>query len=648
MPAARELAPWPAVPASTTTTRPAPSSRAKTDAQPPTVPAPTTTRSALSLIASTPFAKWPGPWTSNGAPSTGRELPRVGQDRHGGVAAVEGDDAAPRVRGGTAEVQPGHRRARRQAVLPHLIRGDLALEDVAAGEPDALLDVRRAEDLVGLDAVVEARREAVDQVDELARDLLTAAVPGALGEVVWRVLAKHAEQMLAHRRRRRVVAGLQVDLAEAHGRLAAVAGLEGALGLLQAAGDVDGRARRPGLPRRRGPVGQRVERGVELDHGAADLPLLQAPAVVGRHVLALEQRERDLRVGVAQHGARVDAGAVLEHDAHLRLDGRHRHAAGEDGARLLRGVGEGEADHPHPALDVAPHGAPALEVALVVHELDRCRAGVLGPAVGGDDALAEERVLQALVAHVVVEHLRDRGAEDDVEHRLLAAQQLLDLRARRRLAHPRVARAGAQLAADLVEQVLIGPVTLDVLGDHAEVAKVALGARVVQPLPEGGAVLERDPQVGIRDEALKAACAQAELGDDQLVEEADHVGARAHDEAPVRERALERARAAQALAALEHEHGAAGARQVGRGGQPVVAATDHDGVPVARGELGQRLGEPDLAEPGCDLVHGLLSSLVAARGAAAGGREPVLISASTATAPRALTSTGLSSSSSRP
>ena len=106
---------------------------------------------------------------------------------------------------------------------------------------------------------------------------------------------------------------------------------------------------------------------------------------------------------------------------------------------------------------------------------------------------------------VVVEHLGDRGAEDDVEHRLLAAEQLLDLRARRGLAHPRVARAGAQLAADLVEEVLIGPVALDVLGDHAEVAKVALGARVVEPLAEGRAVLERDPQVGVGDEALKAA-----------------------------------------------------------------------------------------------------------------------------------------------
>ena len=48
MPAARELAPSPTSPRSRTTTRPAPSAFAKYDAQPPTVPAPTTTRSARS------------------------------------------------------------------------------------------------------------------------------------------------------------------------------------------------------------------------------------------------------------------------------------------------------------------------------------------------------------------------------------------------------------------------------------------------------------------------------------------------------------------------------------------------------------------------------------------------------------------------
>ena len=49
MPAARDEAPIPASPRSRTTTRPAPSPAAKTDAQPPTVPAPTTTRSARSV-----------------------------------------------------------------------------------------------------------------------------------------------------------------------------------------------------------------------------------------------------------------------------------------------------------------------------------------------------------------------------------------------------------------------------------------------------------------------------------------------------------------------------------------------------------------------------------------------------------------------
>src|SRR5262245_32791432 len=49
MPAARDEAPIPTSPRSRTTTRPMPSPAAKIDAQPPIVPAPTTTRSACSL-----------------------------------------------------------------------------------------------------------------------------------------------------------------------------------------------------------------------------------------------------------------------------------------------------------------------------------------------------------------------------------------------------------------------------------------------------------------------------------------------------------------------------------------------------------------------------------------------------------------------
>ena len=54
MPAARPEAPRPARSRSITTTRSRPASRAKTEAQPPTVPAPTTTRSAASPLAIAP------------------------------------------------------------------------------------------------------------------------------------------------------------------------------------------------------------------------------------------------------------------------------------------------------------------------------------------------------------------------------------------------------------------------------------------------------------------------------------------------------------------------------------------------------------------------------------------------------------------
>ena len=72
---------------------------------------------------------------------------------------------------------PGIGRARGEPVLPHLVGTHLALEDVPAGEPDPRLDVRSAEHLVVLEAVLEVGREARDEVDELARDLVAVARP---------------------------------------------------------------------------------------------------------------------------------------------------------------------------------------------------------------------------------------------------------------------------------------------------------------------------------------------------------------------------------------------------------------------------------------------------------------------------------------
>ena len=138
------------------------------------------------------------------------------------------------------------------------------------------------------------------------------------------------------------------------------------------------------------------------------------------------------------------------------------------------------------------------------------------------------------------------------------------------------------------------------MADDAEGVEVGLGAGVVEPLAERRAVRERDPQVGVGDVDLEAALRELELVDHEVVEQAHDVGARAHDEVGVGERALERARAAEPLAALEHEHRLAGPGEVGRAGQPVVAAADHDGVPVARGELVTGAGRP--TSPSCSAI----------------------------------------------
>ena len=139
---------------------------------------------------------------------------------------------------------------------------------------------------------------------------------------------------------------------------------------------------------------------------------------------------------------------------------------------------------------------------------------------------------------------------------------------------------------------------LDVGVGEALVAQVLGRPGAVDEAGVGGAVGERTPEVGVGGRDPVAVAAEVELVDHDLVEQADDVGARADDEALVGERALERRRAAELLAPLEDEHPLAGLRQIGGGREPVVAAADDDRVPLARGELGDRLGQADARRAG--------------------------------------------------
>ena len=61
---------------------------------------------------------------------------------------------------------------------------------------------------------------------------------------------------------------------------------------------------------------------------------------------------------------------------------------------------------------------------------------------------------------------------------------------------------------------------------------------------------------------------------------------------------------AEALTALEDQYLLPGTSEVGGARQPVVTTADHDDVPAAGGELGNRGRQPDLSQPIGDRAHG--------------------------------------------
>jgi hypothetical protein len=125
--------------------------------------------------------------------------------------------------------------------------------------------------------------------------------------------------------------------------------------------------------------------------------------------------------------------------------------------------------------------------------------------------LPEERVLETLIRDVVVQHLRNRCLEEDVDQRLVVAHEVLELGPAGRLAHPRVPGTGPQLAAQGIEHLLVGPVAVLVAPRQAHGIKARLGRPVVEPLSKRAALVEGNPELGICYEHLEPAAAEIEL-----------------------------------------------------------------------------------------------------------------------------------------
>jgi hypothetical protein len=340
-----------------------------------------------------------------------------------------------------------------------------------------------------------------------------------------------------------------------------------------------------------------VQGGVQLHHRGADLPAVDPGPVVAGHELGVDQAEGPPGVGVGDDRGRPDELAALQAHPLAGQDLDHRDPGGQLGAEVAGGLGDGERDAAHAALDIAPERALAEEVALVVHELDGGGARVLGAGPGADDPLAVQGVLHPLVVHVAVQGVGDRLLEQHRDQLGVVAEPLGQLVAGGGVALPGVALGpGPQGPAQPVEHVLVVEHPLDVALGEAVGPQVGHGPVMVDELGHRGPVGERDPQVGVGHEDPVAVALQPKLVDHRLVEQADHVRAGADQVAGVAEGLLQGAGAAEALAPLQDQHRPAGPGQVGGGGQAVVAAPDHDHVPGAGGQLGQGSGQADLPE----------------------------------------------------
>src|SRR5262245_58408688 len=92
--------------------------------------------------------------------------------------------AHPEVPNRRLVLRPARNRPREEQLLER----QLALEDVALGQPELALDVERRQYLAMEDDVAEIRRVFGDRVDDGVAERLALLVPGARRQLVGRVL----------------------------------------------------------------------------------------------------------------------------------------------------------------------------------------------------------------------------------------------------------------------------------------------------------------------------------------------------------------------------------------------------------------------------------------------------------------------------
>ena len=227
----------------------------------------------------------------------------------------------------------------------------------------------------------------------------------------------------------------------------------------------------------------------------------------------------------------------------------------------------------------------AGHAAHAVVQQDVGGAGRARAAVGADDAVGGERHLHLLGFEPLVQKLggalgEDLDQRDDVV-RAQAAQASGELQVVDEIAQAagREMRRGReqQVLYDLgeaLELVFVGGIDFGVAGRELGDLRQGLGA--VLPHEEVAAVGKGRKEGGVLGVHVVAEAFEFELANDALLQQAGEIG-RGGDAVAGPDLFGDGA-AAHQFAALEHQHLAAGAREVSGGDQAVVAAADDDGV----------------------------------------------------------------------
>ena len=502
------------------------------------------------------------------------------------------------MRSRTAQVEAGDGRAvarppRHWAHEEELLEGQVAVEDVALGEPVGALEVERSQDLTSHHCPRHVGRVLGDLPQDEVAQTLALRIPVAFAQAIRHVLHEAGHHVAAGRGQARIhVRRHDAVDPELVGEASHLGLVVAPLRKIEGGHESEESAFARRRARARGAEARLFAQSqVHLGAGPGHLDRGHGLAEVRGKLGRLDEAEkRAFGIGVREHERSVDLGAVLEGHAvngpTSRANARDRGLGANLDAPPPAGRGHGLRDRPHPAHHV-PHESLYLVLAPgeQVEEQPEGGARVVRPAVLAVDVVGKDQGLDLLRFVVAVEEVTEAaGQERDHLGNLKAADAPEAARGPEQLAQAfdaagpgirgglqeerlQVAGQAFQLGVDAYPRLRV------LRGDPFDLRHHALA---LGPPGHDGPVQERHLEIGVAGHHAQAVRSEVEVADHLGPEHARDVGRRGR--AAAGGDLLGDAAAAHDLAPLDHEGAEARKGEIGGRGEAVVSGTHHHGV----------------------------------------------------------------------